>query len=383
MIKIITIIGARPQIIKAAAISRAIRNNFRAQINEIILHTGQHYDANMSQVFFDELGIPQPDYQFQINGNTAEKQMEEMEKQIGIVLEKEKPNGVLVYGDTNSTFAGAKAAYSKKYPLIHIEAGLRSWNKDMPEERNRVYADSVSTLLFSPTETGLNNLIQEGFSLHNIPPHSQSNPKIYHCGDIMYDNSVFFSELAHEKTTILKSLNLQNEKFILATIHRNTNTDNKENLNAIIDALFHICDSHPIKIVLPLHPRTKKMFGELLDKEKTRKLESQPQIQIIEPVSFLDMIALEKNCILVMTDSGGVQKEAFYFKKPCVVLRTETEWTELAECGAAILAKSGDAKKIYESVHAFLNQRPQLFPAFYGDGHAAEFICKEIIKYIP
>jgi UDP-GlcNAc3NAcA epimerase len=382
MLKILTIIGARPQIIKAAAISRAIKNTFRQQIKEIIVHTGQHYDENMSQVFFDELEIPRPDFMLDLKGKTPDEQIADMVIHIEAILAAQQPEAVLIYGDTNSTYAGAMAAEKGNFPLIHIEAGLRSWNNDMPEERNRVYADKVSTLLFSPTKTGFTNLINEGFQVNNLPPYSATNPKIYLCGDIMYDNSMYFSKVAENKTTVLEKYELKKEKFILATIHRNTNTDNPKNLNALFEAFLEIAQAKDLKIILPLHPRTRKMCQEFLSDKLKRELGSCANLLITNPVSFLEMIALEKNCALVLTDSGGVQKEAFYFQKPCVVLRNETEWKELVDCGAAILASADYPSKIISSTLTMLQQPPKNFPDFFGDGMAAEFICSEIIKNI-
>lgn len=382
MLKILTIIGARPQIIKAAAISRAIKNNFNSQIRELIVHTGQHYDENMSQIFFEELEIPRPDFMLELNGKTPEEQIAEMQLKIQSILTKELPDAVLVYGDTNSTYAGAMAAEKLKFPLVHIEAGLRSWNNEMPEERNRVYADRVSTLLFSPTITGYTNLVQEGFPTNNQAPYTITNPKIYHCGDVMLDNSMHFSKIAEKKTDILTKHQLEKGKFILATIHRNTNTDNPKHINAIFSAFLELAQKYSYKIILPLHPRTKKMSQELLSTELAEKIKSSPNFLLTDPVSFLEMISLEKNCALVMTDSGGVQKEAFYFQKPCVVLRNETEWTELVSCGAAYLAGAGDSSKIVQLTMNLLNHPPKSFPDFFGDGKAAEFICSEIIKNI-
>ncbi|MGZ4091254.1 MAG: UDP-N-acetyl glucosamine 2-epimerase, partial [Bacteroidia bacterium] len=237
MIKIVTIIGARPQIIKAAALSRAIKNKFSDKIKEIIVHTGQHYDANMSQVFFDELNIPQPDYNLNVGSGSHGKQTAAMIIGIEEILLKENPNAIVLYGDTNSTLAGGIAASKIHVPVIHIEAGLRSHSKAMPEEVNRIMCDHVSTLLFSPTKTGFDNLVREGFNAGAKAPYSADNPKIYHCGDVMYDNSLHFSNVAESKTDILAKLKLQKNKFILATIHRNNNTDEPERLNALFKSL--------------------------------------------------------------------------------------------------------------------------------------------------
>ena len=379
MIKIVTIIGARPQIIKAAALSRAIKNKFSDKIKEVIVHTGQHYDANMSDVFFEELGIPKPNYNLNVGSGSHGKQTGTMISGIEEILVKEKPNAIVLYGDTNSTLAGAVAASKIHIPVVHIEAGLRSHSKAMPEEVNRIMCDHVSTLLFSPTKTGYENLIKEGFNKNAQKPFSCDNPKIYHCGDVMFDNSLHFSALSQSKTNIINKIKLENGKFILATIHRNNNTDEPERLNALFKSLNDISLKHKLDIVLPLHPRTAKLLEANLTKENYNNLKSNSAIKIIEPVGFLEMIALEKNCKLVMTDSGGVQKEAFYFEKPCVILRPETEWVELVECGAAIVADANE-DKIKMAFEKLTNLKEIKFPKLYGDGKAAEYICAEMVE---
>jgi len=378
--KIITIIGARPQIIKAAAISRAIRNKFAQQIKEVIVHTGQHYDENMSEVFFDELQIPRPDYNLNVGSGNHGQQTARMLEGIEEIILKEKPNAVLVYGDTNSTVAGGLAASKLLIPLIHIEAGLRSFNKSMPEEINRIACDHMSTLLFSPTLQGLENLKREGFKTETQPPYTIDSPKVYHCGDIMFDNSLYFSELA-DKKTILKELNLS-PGFVLATIHRNANTDDADRLTSIFEALSEIARTNNIQVVLPLHPRTKKMMEVNLSSELRSEIEHNPLIKIIPPVSFLDVIALEKNAGMVVTDSGGVQKESFFFKKPCLILRPETEWIEIVQNGNAILCDA-DKNKILNSFRLLSGKTDFSYPELFGDGKAAEFICSEIIRHIP
>lgn len=378
MLKIVTIIGARPQIIKAAALSRVIKNKFADRIQELIIHTGQHYDENMSQVFFDELGVPKPDFNLNIRLASHGEQTGAMITGIEKVIQKEKPNCIVVYGDTNSTLSGAIAASKINIPIVHIEAGLRSFNKLMPEEVNRILCDHVSTLLFCPTKTGYDNLLNEGFKEKNAAPYTINNPKIYHCGDIMYDNSIYFSEIAEKKSTILKDNELVAGNFILATIHRNNNTDDHARLRSVFSALKRVAETKKIKIVIPLHPRTAKQL-ELLP-ELNKEIHSNPHIRIIPPVSFLEMICLEKNAKLVITDSGGVQKEAFFFKRPCIILRTETEWIELVACGAAQLVDT-DESKILNAVTHFFNAQIE-FPAFFGDGKAAEFICREMLTNI-
>jgi len=375
--KIVTVIGARPQIIKAAALSRAIKSHYSSEIHEVIVHTGQHYDENMSQVFFDELQIPRPDYNLHVGSASHGVQTARMTEGIEDILIKERPDFIVLYGDTNSTLAGAVAAAKIHVPIVHIEAGLRSFNKAMPEEINRIVCDHCSTLLFTPTKAGLENLKREGFPMDKVGPYTIDNPKVYHCGDIMYDNSLHFAEIAEAKTHIISELGIQGQSFVLATIHRDSNTDQPERLNAIFSALIRIADKTPI--VLPLHPRTNKLLKTNLKSEFQNKLSNTPNIHIIPPVSFLEMIALERHAQLVMTDSGGVQKEAYFFRKPCIILRPETEWVEIVETGAACLADA-DECRIMKAWQHFKDNPPTVFPEIFGDGHAAEFILNEMLQ---
>lgn len=379
--KILTIIGARPQIIKAAALSRTIKNKFADKIKEVIVHTGQHYDENMSQVFFDELAIPHPNYNLNTGSGSHGKQTASMIEGIEEILLKEKPNAIVLYGDTNSTLAGAIAASKIAIPVVHIEAGLRSFNKSMPEEINRIMCDHVSTLLFTPTKAGFDNLLKEGFKENNQAPFSIDNPKIYHCGDVMYDNSLYFSAIAEEKTTILKTHDLKKAEFVLATIHRNNNTDEPLRLNALFNAINKIATENKIRFIIPLHPRTAKLLSKNLSSELYTAIKTSKYIKLIEPVSFLEMIALEKNAKLIMTDSGGVQKEAFFFQKPCIILRSETEWVELVNCGSAKITDA-DERKIVDAYNHFSKTTNLQFPSLFGEGTAAEFICEKILKYI-
>lgn len=380
MIKIVTIIGARPQIIKAAALSRVIKNKFSNEVKEIIVHTGQHYDAAMSAVFFEELGIPQPHYNLNVGSGSHAKQTATMLVGIEDVFLKEKPNAVVVYGDTNSTLAGALCAAKMHIPVIHIEAGLRSFNKSMPEEINRIACDHASTLLFAPTQTGYTNLVNEGFKQHAVAPYSIDNPNIYHCGDVMFDNSLHFSSIAEQKSKVLEELGVQKGRFVLATVHRDNNTDIPERINTLFESLLLVCEKKSVNVVLPLHPRTKKSMEEHLNKALLEKVKNTSGLIICDPLPFLDMIMLEKNCLLVMTDSGGVQKEAFYFEKPCIILRKETEWVELLNNGAAILTDV-DKDKILAAYTTFESAKPN-YPKIFGDGHAAEFICTELVKHL-
>ena len=389
--KLVTIIGARPQIIKAAALSRAIRNHYADTIQEVIVHTGQHYDDNMSQVFFDELGIPSPDYNLHVGSASHGVQTARMTEGIEALLIKEQPDFIVLYGDTNSTLAGAVAAAKIHVPIVHIEAGLRSFNKSMPEEINRIVCDHCSTLLFTPTKAGLENLKREGFPIDESGPSTLrlasgtagsgsatiDYPKVYHCGDIMYDNSLHFANIAEEKTDIIQRLELGGKPFILATIHRDTNTDHPERLSAIFRSILRL--SKDCQVVLPLHPRTAKLLKTNLNEDLQKQIFSCPSIKLIPPVSFLEMIALERHAQLVMTDSGGVQKEAYFFKKPCIILRPETEWVEIVETGNAILTDA-DEMRIMQAWQHFTDNPPTVFPEIFGDGHAAEFMLDKIIS---
>ena len=371
MIKIVTIIGARPQIIKAAALSRAIKEKFSNEIEEVIVHTGQHYDENMSQVFFDELGIPAPDYNLGVGSGKHGAQTSKMIEGIEEILLNENPDYLVVYGDTNSTLAGAIAASKIHIPIAHIEAGLRSFNKAMPEEINRICCDHCSTMLFSPTATGYKNLINEGFNPENKKPFTIDNPGIYHCGDVMYDNSMFFGSTDNGQQTT------DNNPYILCTIHRNNNTDEAERLSSIVRALLRL--SKEEEIIIPLHPRTKKLLDVNLGPDIYNELVNNERIHIIPPASFLEMIKLEKNASIVLTDSGGVQKEAFFFKKPCIIIRSETEWKEIVECGAAIIADANE-DNIVNGYYHFKENKISEYPELFGDGKAAEFICNELIN---
>lgn len=375
---ILTIVGARPQIIKAAALSRVISNNFQ-NIEEIIVHTGQHYDKNMSDVFFTELEIPKPQINLKVGSSSHGAQTALMIEKIEKVMQEYSPDAVVVYGDTNSTLATAIAASKLHIPIVHIESGLRSFNKKMPEEVNRILCDHVSTLLFSPTKSGFNNLLNEGFSKEYSNKSSADHPNIYHCGDVMYDNSLYFSKLSDENSDILEKLKLRNEKFILATVHRNDNTDSKIKLTDLFSTFLEITEIHQLKIILPLHPRTSKMMEQLLDAKLLKKIQESNLLTIINPAGFLDMIALEKNAELIITDSGGVQKEAYFFKKPCVILRPQTEWVEIVETKSAVISDT-NSKIILEATERFLSNPDLEFPEVFGNGNAASFIAQEMLN---
>ena len=331
-----------------------------------------------NNLFFDDLDIPNPDYNLEVGSYTQGKQTALMLEKIEEVLLETKPKIVIVYGDTNSTLAGALAASKLHFPVIHIEAGLRSFNKRMPEEINRIMSDHSSTLLFAPTHAAFKNLINEGFRPENSPPYTIDNPKIYFTGDIMYDNALFFAELAEKKkASFLDKLQVGRDNYILATIHRDINTDDFARLETILKTFRAISEENSIVFVLPLHPRTtvslKNNLGTLYNDLLNCKY-----IRIIPPVSYLEMILLEKQCRMIITDSGGVQKESHFFRKPCIVLRKETEWVELVKNGTAVLVDADPEKIRNEFDRLSKNLSGFDYPGFYGDGKTAEFILDEI-----
>ena len=380
MIKLLTVIGARPQIIKAAAVSRAVIKYYAGVIEEKILHTGQHYDANMSQVFFEELGIPQPDYNLGVGSGKHGEQTAKMIAGIEEVLTTEHFDGIILYGDTNSTLAGAVAASKIHIPVFHVEAGLRSFNMTMPEEINRIVCDQLSSICFSPTQTGIDNLKREGFFGSPAKFKNGKGRKVVNSGDVMYDNSMYFASLAEQKSDILTRLNIKPGEYILTTIHRPNNTDEPERLTSIISTLLSITERDGIMLVLPLHPRTKNLIDKNLAKDVYEKLMSSLRVKIIPPASFFEIIVLEKNARIVMTDSGGVQKESFFFERPCVILRPETEWIEIVEHGAGIIADA-DPERIMEGYDKLVGTVPT-FPPLFGDANAAKHILDEIIDYL-
>ena len=377
--KIVTIIGARPQIIKSSAINRAIKTQFSAQLEEVIVHTGQHYDENMSAIFFQEMGIPTPNYNLNVGSGSHGQQTAKMIEGLEEIFLKENPTAVLVYGDTNSTIAGALAAAKIHIPVIHVEAGLRSFNKAMPEEVNRIACDHMSTLLFTPTSTGFENLKNEGFKENQLEKASANHPKVYQCGDVMFDNSLYFSNVSASNSRLLADLGLIENQYVLTTIHRDSNTDIAENMTAIFQALFDIQQATNLTIVLPIHPRTKSKMEAQLPADLLAKISTNAQFKIIPPAGFIDIIALEKNARMIITDSGGLQKEAYFFQKPCVILRPQTEWVEIVSNGNALLAGS-DYQKIVAGFNSLIVKSDFSYPPLYGDGHAAEFICQKILE---
>jgi UDP-GlcNAc3NAcA epimerase len=379
--KIVTIVGARPQIIKSSAISRAIRKHFSTKLTEVIVHTGQHYDENMSKVFFEEMGIPLPQHNLNVGSGSHGAQTAKMIEGLESIFLEEKPDGVLVYGDTNSTIAGALAAIKIHIPVIHVEAGLRSYNKSMPEEVNRIACDHMSTLLFTPTTSGFDNLKKEGFDIDSEHKATANTPRVFHCGDVMYDNSLYFSEISAQKSRILTEVGICTDSYILSTIHRDSNTDIAENLEHIFNALLEIQKESGLAIVLPVHPRTKHKMKDQLSDKLYEELMNNDNFKLIPPAGFLDIIALEKNAKMLITDSGGLQKEAYFFQKPCVILRPQTEWIEIVNNGNALLADA-DFDKIVNAYRILSSKSDFSFPPFYGDGKAAEFMCEKIIEHI-
>lgn len=377
--RIVTIVGARPQIIKSSAINRAIQSHFKDKLEEIIVHTGQHYDENMSEVFFQELGIPQPNYNLNVGSGSHGAQTAKMLEGLESIFLQEKPDAVLVYGDTNSTIAGALAATKIHIPVIHVEAGLRSFNKAMPEEVNRIACDHMSTLLFVPSVTGMKNLENEGFKSNVNQKATANHPKAYHCGDVMFDNSLHFSTISDEKSTIVADNGLIEDQYILTTIHRDSNTDIAQNMEQIFSALIEIQEKSGLAIVLPIHPRTKSKMKEQLSSELYHKIESNAKFKIIPPAGFIDIISLEKKSRMIVTDSGGLQKEAYFFQKPCVILRPQTEWIEIVENGNAILADA-DKNRILDAFELLINKKDMTYPPLYGDGKAAVFVCQKILE---
>jgi UDP-GlcNAc3NAcA epimerase len=356
--KVLSVVGARPQFIKAAPVSRALRQVAR----EVLIHTGQHYDREMSAIFFDELDIPKPDINLGVGSGSHGWQTGQMLIQLEKVLLEERPDWVLVYGDTNSTLAGALAAIKLHIPVAHVEAGLRSFNRSMPEEHNRVLTDHIADLLFCPTQTAVDNLTCEG-----IP-----EEHIYWVGDVMYDTALYYGAKAECESTILSRLDLKSKGYVLATVHRAENTDNSQRLLAIFEGLAVVAMEIPV--VLPLHPRTRTALerdGLLTDVMR--------YLQLIEPVGYLDMVMLEKHAQLVATDSGGVQKEAYFYRVPCVTLREETEWVELVKIGWNRLCPPFSAHVVAHVVTAARDTQGEKLD-LYGDGRTASRLVERLLK---
>lgn len=387
--KIVTIIGARPQFIKSAPFSKAVQklksngDENKGTINELVVHTGQHFDANMSDVFFEELNIPKPAYNLQINSTSHGIMTGRMIESIESILMKEMPDWVMVYGDTNSTLAGALAAVKLNIPIVHVEAGLRSYNRKMPEEINRVLTDQCADCLFCPTKQAVKNLEREGFSnfikdgslvefsdLRNLALEigATHHPVIINIGDTMYDAVLQFAEIARKKCRILDQLEIHPRQYLLATIHRQYNTDCPANLLEILSAFIEIDEP----IIFPVHPRTKKYVDMTNLDLKSSK------VRCIPPVGYLDMLTLEQNSKSILTDSGGIQKEAYFFGVPCITLRTETEWVETVETGWNVVVGT-DRKRIVETTKKLKMENPR--PDMYGDGKAAEKMIKFLFAF--
>ena len=359
MKKVVTVIGARPQFVKAAVLSKIIKKH--NTIQEVIIHTGQHFDANMSAVFFEEMMIPKPAYNLEVNSLSHAAMTGQMMGKIEEILEIERPEALIVYGDTNSTIAGALAAKKMNIKVVHIEAGLRSFNMNMPEEINRILTDRISDLLSCPSQGAINNLHNEGFQ--NLPVLIENH------GDIMKDAVSYYSQFSVNKSSIIKDQKLQKNEFVLATIHRQENTDEISKLTAIFKALEEIHHTQPV--ILPLHPRTRIAL---------EKVDIQPKINLIDPIGYYDMLELLKNCSMVITDSGGLQKEAFFTKKQCIVVRDETEWGELVANGYAKVVGS-NTKKIIQTFDTFRAMKKEFTIDLYGD-NVGEKIYQSIYELI-
>ncbi|WP_417624809.1 non-hydrolyzing UDP-N-acetylglucosamine 2-epimerase [Paremcibacter congregatus] len=357
--KILTVVGARPQFVKAATVSRVIQkhNNLNPDnlIEEKIVHTGQHYDSNMSDIFFEEMKIPKPAFTLGIGGTAHGAMTGRQLEKIEDILIIEQPHAVLVYGDTNSTLAGALAAVKLNIPVVHVEAGLRSFNLKMPEEINRILTDQISSILFCPTETAVKNLHAEALN--------QRSCTIHNVGDVMYDAAMLYAQNSVQPTQLTKVPN----QFALLTIHRAENTNNLSRLKSIVEALNEI--SKDLPVLCPLHPRTVKVI-----KENGLELKA----RILEPVGYFEMIWLLKNCSVVLTDSGGLQKEAYFFKKPCITLRDQTEWVELVDAKANVLVGS-DKKAIISAVRSFDYSQIDFSGKLYGDADASYKIVEQIL----
>lgn len=358
--KILTIIGARPQFVKAAVVSRELSNS--KNIQEIIVHTGQHFDKNMSEIFFEEMEIPTPHYNLNINGLSHGAMTGQMLEGVEKVCMTEKPDFVMVYGDTNSTIAGALAAKKMGIGVIHIEAGLRSFNMNMPEEINRILTDRISDVLFCPTDTAIQNLRNEGIVNGKV--------KVIQNGDVMQDAAIFYSKKSELKSTIIKDLKLSGKNFVLATIHRQENTDTKDKLLTIISSFNSI--SKEMNVVVPMHPRTRK----IIEKEQIVV-----DFTMVDPVGYFDMIELLKHCKLVMTDSGGLQKEAYFFNKYCITLREETEWVELVHNKYNTLVGT-DYRNIVDSFHKYATLNFNKTSELYGGGKASEMIRTSLEAFL-
>lgn len=358
--KILTVLGARPQFIKASVVSAALARQSR--LSEVLVHTGQHFDANMSAVFFDELGMKQPEHQLDVHGGGHGDMTGRMLIELERVMLDERPDAVLVYGDTNSTLAGALTAAKLHIPVAHVEAGLRSFNMRMPEEINRVLTDRLSHWLYTPTEAATHHLIHEGME----------TSRIIQVGDVMLDVARFQSGRVNAEGGALVRYGLTPEQYMLVTIHRAENTDDPRRLGVIVDALIQAGSNH--EVIWPLHPRTRNILEKLGLRDKLAN-----SIILVDPVGYLDMVQLEKYCELVLTDSGGVQKEAFFHKRPCVTIRDETEWTELVEAGWNRLAPPTSVNGIISAIEAALTHQPAPTNP-YGDGSAAEKIAESLAE---
>lgn len=379
MLRIFTVVGARPQFIKASAISRCIKNNFSDRITETIVHTGQHYDYNMSKVFFEEMEIPAPQFELGIGGLTHAEMTGKMIVELEKVFVSEKPDAVLVYGDTNSTLAAAITAAKLNIPVAHVEAGLRSYKKSMPEEVNRRLTDHVSTFLFCPTDKSVENLVAEGIDgiFKNRP--TPDKPLMLNVGDVMLDNIMHYKEKYSGNNRL--DFGLEPNNYFFCTIHRDFNTDNVQRLNDILAALISLADVYKYKILMPLHPRTSERLKQPEFQYMFGKLAKNPNVHITEPLSYLQNLHYLQQSRLVITDSGGLQKEAYFLHKPSVILRGETEWSEIVDAGYAVCADA-DTEEIINSSMKLLGQPLPDYIELYGDGDAALNIVQSLNTFL-
>jgi len=375
MKKIVTIVGARPQFIKAAALNRVFRRDYAQQIIEQIVHTGQHYDDAMSEVFFREMDIAPPHAHFSVGSGSHGVQTGKMMIELEQYLLAEIPDAVLVYGDTNTTMAGALVAAKCNIPVIHVEAGLRSYLRSMPEEINRIVTDHLSTLLFSPTLQGVENLETEGMKAQPGPYHA-AHPGVFQCGDVMYDNAMHYAKLDQLHPSVQK---WKDQSFVLTTIHRDHNTDDAKVLFTLMETLVQLTHQHQLQWVLPVHPRLKKNMET--NKDIQNLLQDASHVHLIEPLGYVAMLQMEQMATMIVTDSGGVQKEAYFAQKPCLILRDTTEWKEIIATGNAFLV-GANAEKIKEKFDYCMQNKMTHWPLLYGSGNASEEIAQVIVEFL-
>ncbi len=380
MPRLLTIIGTRPQSIKTAAVSHVLQKEHADLLEERILYTGQHYDHGLFQVFFQELGIPEPFENLGVGSGAMGERTARMIEGIEASIKREAPDLVLLYGDTDSTLAGAMAASKLQIPIAHVESGLRSFRKGMPEEINRVLCDHVSTLLFAPTSTAIKNLQREGFPEELPAEPSIDRPAVHRSGDVMYDNALRFASIAERNSDVMERFGIE-EGDVLVTFHRAENSQDPERLNGILHGLLDLFEKSDRGSIIPLHPGTRKAIEERVDRRTWEAFQQHPAVRVCDPLPFLDMVRLQRNASLIVTDSGGLQKEAFFHGKPCMVLRDETEWTELVENGNSLLV-GADPERIAKGEEGFPGKSDDTLSECFGDGRAGSYICSTLRAFL-